>query len=72
MAAVSESPFSLDSYHVSEELGFILRDPLVGGKAQRINVLLYLLDLTLYTSRHYEILDLPLKDCLTENRVNSH
>ncbi|KAM8760435.1 indoleamine 2,3-dioxygenase 1 [Acanthopagrus schlegelii] len=28
MAAVSESPFSLDSYHVSEELGFILRDPL--------------------------------------------
>lgn len=72
MAADSESLFSLDTDHVSEELGFILPDPLVGGKAQRINVLLYLSDLTLYTSRRYEILDLPLKDCLTENRVNSH
>lgn len=36
MAATAESDplFSLDSYHVSEELGFILPEPLVGGKAQ--------------------------------------
>ena len=26
-----KAPFSLDSYHVSEELGFILPEPLVGG-----------------------------------------
>lgn len=25
------TPFSLDSYYVSEELGFVLPDPLVGG-----------------------------------------
>lgn len=29
----TKGPFSLDSYHVSEELGFILPEPLVGGKA---------------------------------------
>lgn len=33
----SKSLFSLDSYHVSEELGFILPEPLVSGQAKRIN-----------------------------------
>lgn len=33
----SKSLFSLESYHVSEELGFVLPDPLVSGQAKRIN-----------------------------------
>lgn len=31
----SESLFSLKPYHVSEELGFILPDPLVSGKTKQ-------------------------------------
>lgn len=37
----SKSLFSLDAYHVSEELGFILPDPLVGGTLFTFYILPY-------------------------------